>query len=67
MYIDGEIRVSKELDIIRILKKLRIHDVALRSSVLNSDERRFHARHARKYVIDVDSEQNEQEEINSIY
>jgi hypothetical protein len=58
MYIDGEIRISKELDIVRILRKLRTYDVAIRSSILNTDERRYHAKHARKYVIDVDSDQN---------
>lgn len=67
MYIDGEIRINNELDIVKILKKIRTHDIALRSSVLNTDERRYHARFARKYVIDVDSSQEDLEELNSMY
>lgn len=67
MYIDGEIRISNELDIIKIIKKIRTHDIALKSSVLNTDERKYHAKFARKYVIDVDSSQSDQEEINSLY
>ena len=55
MYIDGEIRINNELDIVKILKKLRTHDIALRSSILNNDERRYHVKYARKYVIDLDS------------
>lgn len=41
MMVDGEIRLSKELDIVKITERLRTHDVALKSSVLNTDERRF--------------------------
>ena len=67
MYIDGEIRINNELDIIKILKKIRTHDIALKSSILNTEERRHHARYARKYVIDVDSSQEDQDEINSLY
>ena len=55
MYIEGDIRINNELDIVKILKRLRAHDIALRSSVLNTEERRYHVKHARKYVIDVDN------------
>lgn len=41
LMIDGEIRLNKELDIVKITERLRQHDVALHSSILNTEERRF--------------------------
>lgn len=55
MMIDGEVRLNKELDVVKIMQRLRVHDVALRSSVLNTEERRHQVKHARKFIIDVDS------------
>ena len=41
LMIDGEIRLNKELDIVKIIERLRQHDVALHSSVLNTEEKKF--------------------------
>ena len=43
------------MDIIKIMRRLRFHDIALKSSILESNERRMKVRYARKYAIEVDS------------
>jgi hypothetical protein len=46
MYLEGQDRVEKDMDILKILRRIRYHDVALKSSVLNTNEKLFYARHA---------------------
>ena len=51
----GRTKVDSEMDIIKIMRRLRFHDIALKSSILESNERRMKVRYARKYAIEVDS------------
>ena len=55
LFVEGKLRLNKELDIVKIIERMRVHDIALRSSVLNTEEKRHQVRHARKYIIDIDS------------
>lgn len=36
LYMDGKNRVNNELDIVKILSKLRTHDIAIKSTILDS-------------------------------
>jgi hypothetical protein len=47
--------LEKELDLLGLIKRVREHEVALRASVLCSEERRGLLKHAQRCVIDIDS------------
>jgi hypothetical protein len=55
MYITGRTQVESEMDLVKILRRLRYHDVTMKSSMLNSMERRLQAKYARKYALEIDS------------
>lgn len=55
LYLQGRTKVESEMDIIKIMRRLRFHDIALKSSILESRERRMQVRYARKYTLEVDS------------
>ena len=63
LYLLGKTKVESEMDIIKISNRVRFHDIALKNSVLNSKERRIQVRFARKYMLEVDSD----EEIDADY
>ena len=44
------------MDVLRMMKRLRHHDIALKNSILTSKERKLQVKHARKYVLDIDSD-----------
>jgi len=56
LYLDGKTRVQKEMDVLKIMRRVRHHDLALKTSVLRPQERREKLKHARQHLIDVDSE-----------
>lgn len=41
---------------IKILKRMRYHDIALKATILNDDEKRNQVKHARKNLLDIDSD-----------
>ena len=41
---------------IKILKRIRYHDIALKATILNDDEKRVQVKHARKNLLDIDSD-----------
>jgi hypothetical protein len=41
---------------VKILKRIRYHDIALKATVLNNDEKKVQVKHARKNLIDIDSD-----------
>lgn len=51
----GRTKVESEMDIVKIMRRLRFHDIALKSSILESKVRRLQTRYARKYALEVDS------------
>ena len=55
IYLQGRTKVESEMDIIKIMRRLRYHDIALKSSIIESNERRMQVKYARKYAIEVDS------------
>ena len=56
LYLEGRTRVQKEMDLLKMMRRVRYHDLALKTSVLRPVERRTQLKHARKLLIDVDSE-----------
>jgi len=41
LYLLGRTKVQSEMDIIKIMRRVRFHDIALKSSILSSKERRY--------------------------
>ena len=42
------------MDIVKILRRIRYHDIALKSSVVNTNERMYHVRHAVQNIINTE-------------
>ena len=55
--------VEKEMDIIKIAKRLRYHDLALKQSILKPIDRRHNIKNAKKYMLDIDSDLEDEVEI----
>lgn len=41
---------------VKILKRLRYHDIALKATIMNDHEKKVQVKHARKNLIDIDSD-----------
>lgn len=54
----GRDKFDEDMDIISIIKKIRKHNVALKSTVLCCDEKEMLAEHARENVLEVDTSSN---------
>ena len=54
MYLDGHDRMQRDMDITKVLRRIRYHDIALKSSILNTNEKMFHARHAFQNIINTE-------------
>ena len=62
LYLLGKTKVDSEMDIVKIMQRVRYHDIALKSSILNSKERKIQARFARKYMLEVDSDEESEDD-----
>ena len=56
LYLTGRTQVESEMDILKMMRRLRHHDVTMKSSMLSSQERKLQAKYARKYALEVDSQ-----------
>lgn len=61
LYDEVEERITKELDVVRLLKKVNNQNAATKASLLDSDLK-FQINHAYKNIIDLDKESSEEEE-----
>lgn len=55
LFLEGQTKLEKELDVVKLLKRLRHHDIALKASILCDSDKREQVKHARKNLIDIDS------------
>ena len=56
MYLDGKDKVENEMDIVRVLRRVKYHDIALKASILNSNERMYQIKHAHQNIINTHEE-----------
>lgn len=61
MYDEVEERITKELDVVRLLKKVNNQNAAMKASLLEPDLK-FQINHAYKNVIDLDKESSDEDE-----
>lgn len=57
--IKGKDKFDEDMNIINIIKKMRKHNIALKSTVLCCDEKELLADHARDHLLEIDSSENE--------
>ena len=56
MFDEGQERIESELDVVNIMKKLNRLDTLVKKHLPNK-EQRFIAKHSKKRVIDLDSDE----------
>jgi hypothetical protein len=67
LYLLGKTKVESEMDIVKIVKRVRYHDVSLKSSIMHSKERKLQAKYARKYMLEIDSEEESEDDYEMNY
>lgn len=55
----GQQKFDEDMDIVTIIKKMRKHNIALKSTVLCCDEKELLADHARDNLLEIDSSDGE--------
>ena len=69
LYSEGEDKINRELDIVKILKTLRDIKIFLKSTTMNDKDTKFSVKHAPKNLLNLDtsideSDNNEEETLN---